>query len=285
METQYFIAIILLIIASAVFSLVYLSGDLERTYKAEVSKRLESTAGLKQEILTEDDMAHLPVPVQKYLRYTGVVGKEKVHNFRAVLDGQMKGDPEKDWANIEAVQYNFFDVPARLFYIKMNMFGVPVLGLHSYTEENAFMHIKIAGLVTVLDSRGPEMRISDTVTLLNDMCLMAPAALIDKRIQWETIDPLTARAMFENMGCKVSAVLYFNEKGELVNFISDDRFMIPMNGQSRKGSWSTPVRDYKDFGGIRLQSYGEAIWNFPEGDYCYGKFNIKKVKYNCERLY
>jgi hypothetical protein len=45
--------------------------------------------------------------------------------------------------------------------------------------------------------------------------------------------------------------------------------------------WSTPTRDYKDFGGRKVPGYGEAIWHMPEGEYCYGKFNLQMVEYNC----
>lgn len=161
------------------------------------------------------------------------------------------------------------------------MFGIPVLGLHSYTAEGASMLIKAAGLITVLDSRGPEMRISDTTTLFNDMCFFAPATLIDNRIKWETVNSLTVKAIFENKGTKISALLYFNDKGELINFVSDDRYYTPLNGSSKKARWSTPIKDYRERNGLKLANYGEAIWQLPEGDYCYAKFtNIKEIEYN-----
>jgi len=60
--------------------------------------------------------------------------------------------------------------------------------------------------------------------IFNDMCLFAPASLVDSRISWEEVDAFIVKATFINGGNKVSAELYFNEKGELVNFISNDRY-------------------------------------------------------------
>ncbi|WP_207726826.1 DUF6544 family protein [Anaerosolibacter carboniphilus] len=164
------------------------------------------------------------------------------------------------------------------------MFGVPVIGFHAYAEGKAVMLIKLAGLFTVADGRGEEMNQGETVTIFNDMCIWMPASLIDKKIQWEEIDPLTVRATFHNKGNRISAVLYFNEKGELINFVSDDRYYSPTGKNYRQVRWSTPVKNYKEMNGIKIASYGEAIWHFPEGEYCYAKFNVKEIEYNGEHL-
>jgi hypothetical protein len=68
--------------------------------------------------------------------------------------------------------------------------------------------------------------------------------------------------------------------GELINFVSDDRSALQDDGTLRKARWSTPVRDYRDFEGRKVPTYGEAIWNYPEGDFTYGIFNLKGVSYN-----
>jgi len=286
MSKKYILLIIIIFVVITALFLIYKSQGLRRTYETEVLKGLKRVKAQENNILTEKDMEHLPEPVQKYLRYVGVVGREKVKSVRVVVEGEMKLDPKKGWAKIKAEQYNFFDShPTRMFYIKAKMLGIPVLGLHSYTDDEARMLIKAAGLVTVMDSKGPEMRISDTTTLFNDMCFFAPATLIDDRIKWETVDSLTVKAMYESLGTRVSALLYFNEKGELINFVSDDRYYAPMDGSCKKARWSTPIGNYKERNGLRLPTYGEAVWLLDEGDYCYAKFdNIKEIEYNCEEL-
>jgi hypothetical protein len=74
--------------------------------------------------------------------------------------------------------------------------------------------------------------------------------------------------------------LYFNEKGELVNFVSDDRYYSPTGKTYENIRWSTPVKEYKDYNGIRISSGGQAVRSFPEGDYCYARADIKDVEYN-----
>jgi hypothetical protein len=86
------------------------------------------------------------------------------------------------------------------------------------------MEIKIAGLFRVVDAKGFEMNRGETVTIFNDMCLLAPSTLTDRRIEWEIIDPRCVKAIFTNGEISIVATLIFNEKGEIINFISPDRY-------------------------------------------------------------
>jgi hypothetical protein len=124
------------------------------------------------------------------------------------------------------------------------------------------------------------MGIAETVTFFNDMCCMAPATLIDERIKWLTSDNTSACAEFTNNGITVSATLYFNDTGELVNFVSDDRYAAGENNAMQKVRWSTPVKDYKETGGYRIPSMAETIYHYPEGDLCYGTFRLTRLDYN-----
>jgi hypothetical protein len=44
--------------------------------------------------------------------------------------------------------------------------------------------------------------------------------------------------------------------------------------------FSTPVRDCRTFGPIRIASFGEARWEVPEGEFTYGEFHVQDVEYN-----
>ena len=63
----------------------------------------------------------------------------------------------------------------------------------------------------------------------------------------------------------ISAILYFNEAGYLVNFASDDRYEINDKKQYR---FSTPVKNYKEIEGRTIPTYGETIWHYPMGNLC-----------------
>ncbi len=233
-------------------------------------------------IVTEQDIKHLPEPVQKYLKFTGAIGKEKIQSVKLEFTGDFKTAPNRKYMKFTSVQYNFYGSPMRFFYMKMPMMGLPLDGLHVYKNEKASMKIRMASLFTIVDAKGEKMDKGETVTVFNDLCLMAPSALIDANVQWQTIDPLTVKAIYTNGKNTISATLYFSETGELKNFISSDRFMSSDGKTYLSYPWSTPVFNYKDFNGRKVPSYGETIWHMPEGDYVYGKFNLNSVEYNCK---
>lgn len=276
--------IILIISSIAVFVIFYLTQDMKRLYKEEVLENLERTNDSKPEILKETDIQHLPEIVQRYLRYVGVIGKEKVLNFRVEFEGKIRSNPDDDWMHLKSVQYNFVDKPTRIFYITAKKMGIPAYGIHLYKDETAIMLIKLLGLFTVADAKGPEMNQGETVTVFNDMCLMAPATLIDRNIQWESIDSLTVKAKFTNGDITIGATLSFNEKGELLNFISNDRFATNDGKTYKNYPWKTPVMGYKDLNGYKLAQGGKTIYEYIDRDFCYGVFIIKHIEYNCKVL-
>ena len=256
-----------------------LPSAFKNIYRMEVENSLQSSD--EDDLLEESDLQHLPDPVKKYLRYVGAVGQPKVNNFKLVFDGQMKMKEGSDWVNVRSEQYNFFDSPARFFYVQSELYGVPFDGLHIFKNNIATMQIRLAHLINVVDAKGEEMNQSETVTFFNDLCLFAPAALIDKNIKWMPIDSSKVEAVFTDEKYAIKAQLYFNEKGALVNFISDDRFMSNDGNDYRKVRWSTPVESYKSIEGRRIPKKASAIWHLPGAEFEYAKFNVEKVAYNC----
>lgn len=256
--------------------------SLKKHFASEVSEALKRFA--KPGILTEQDICHLPEVVQKYIRYAGCIDKEKTWNFRAVFEGEMKLDEKQDWIKIHSEQYNFFDFPSRFFHITASMKGMPVTGLHVYKNGTATMQIKLAGMITVADASGPKMDQGETVTIFNDMCMMAPASLVGPDISWELIDDLHVRAIFSNAGIRISALLVFNNAGELVNFISDDRFLSKDGKSFESLQWSTPMGEYQEFDGRKAPAWGDAVWHYPDHQYCYGKFRVREIEFNTPEL-
>lgn len=252
----------------------------EKTYRSSVLEGLQRTSSLNNDIVQPTDIAGLPALVQKYLLQAGVVGRQKVHSLHLVFNGHMRSR-KIDWFRFRSEQYNFIDIPTRLFFMKATMFGLPVPGFHAYRNGIASMQVKLFGLYAVASYKGDLLNKAETVTLLNDICLFAPAALIGKQFQWEAADNLPVKIIFTVNNITVSALLYFNEAGELTNFVSDDRCDINDSASYR---FSTPVGRYQNINGFHLPSYGETIWHYPEGPFCYGKFDLQSISYNSRQM-
>ena len=248
------------------------------TYKSDVTAGLNRTNKIENNLLTIKDIEPLPELVQQYLTYVGVLNKPKVKNTKVIFEGEMR-EQGKDWFKFTSEQYNFFDTPTRLFFMKATMFGITIPGYHAYKNANATMQIKLAGLFHIVNVKGNTLTKAETVTLFNDMCIFAPATLIDKRISWQPVDSSSVKAIFTTEGISITAILYFNKEGQLINFISDDRYAV---SDMKRYRFSTPVSNYKNIYGYNLPTYGETVWHYPEGNFTYGKFNLQQLEYNCK---
>ena len=274
----------LVILVGVVFGfLVHGPFSLRAAYERDVEEGLARSAATRS--ISEADLAGLPPPVQRYLRKAGVVGQPRVRHVRARMHGRIRSGPDGRWMPFSAEQDNFFDgEPARLFYMTASMFGIPFQGFHRYVGRSASMLVKVAGIAPVVNASGADMTKAETVTLLNDMCIMAPATLIDSRIAWEPVDDRTVRATFTNAGHSVRAELEFNDAGALTNFWSDDRRKSSADGRSMTPArWSTPVGGYRAFGPFRLASHGEARWREAGTDYAYIELDLDEITYGSHR--
>lgn len=256
------------------------SGSFGRAYSSAVKSEFANQASSDEEILKESDILHLPAPVRKYIIFSGALGKSKPHNVRIAFNAQMFRKPGATPMMASSEQYNFFGNYARLFLMKARMLLIPFYAFHSYRNLEATFKVRVANVFNMVDVNGEDLTTAETVTLLNDMCVFVPGNLCDKRLSWKEIDSLSCEVTLENGKYIVSAVLYFNETGELINFVSDDRSALQDNGTLRRARWSTPIGDYKELNGRRIPTYGETTWNYPEGDFTYGTFRLKNIQYN-----
>lgn len=272
------------VILLAVSVVGYGTWSYRNRYNIDVHKELQVTNSIADTVITEQDLESLPDPVKKYLRFTGVIGKPKVRNFKVEFSGQIRKNEESEWMPFTSEQYNFLNTSTRLFFMKATMKNLPVAGYHCFKNGEAFMDIRLFSLFKVQYETGKEMGIAETVTFFNDMCCMAPATLIDKRITWLETDSTTVKAQFSNNGITISAWLYFNGNGELINFVSDDRYALTDDNTMKQLRWSTPLKDYKQFNGVTLTSNADAVYSYPTHDLTYGNFRLTNVEYNCKEI-
>ena len=256
------------------------------SFRAQFAR--DATLGLAHRIdtpvVTGADLAALPPPVRRYLHATGVVGQPRVRNYHLRFRGRIRSAPDAAWMPFEAVQQSFTDPPTRLFLMRARMFGLPVEAFHRFADGRATMQVKILGVIPIVNAAGPVMDQSETVTLFNDMCLLAPGTLLDSRIHWEPVDAHTVSARFTNGTQRIAAMLFFDDDGLMTNFISEDRSQLSPDGKSfTQHRFSTPVRGYRAFGAVRLPAHGEARYLLPDGEFTYGEFNLQEATYNSHR--
>lgn len=229
--------------------------------------------------VTAEDLAGLPEPVRRWLTRVGVVGRPRVLDARIRFDGLLRSGPDEGWMRGPAEQHNFFDPPARYFFMRASRLGVPAQVYHRYAGSAATMEARLLGVLPLVDAAGEEMTRAETVTVLNDLFLFAPGAVPGMPLAWEELGEGRVRVTLTNAGQTVSADLTFDEAGDLVGFVSRDRSRTG-DGTFQVVPWSTPVLAFGEVGGLRLPVEAEARWIDPDGEWTYARFTIREVVYN-----
>jgi hypothetical protein len=270
-------AIVLVPIA---FALVDLRESSLRSRYQRDARELFPRAPVPQ-LVTEQDLARVPPLVQHYIRHSGGIGQPRIHDLEVRFKGELRNGVGKPWMKIRAEQRERFGVStARLFFVEGSMYGLPFDGYHRMIGATATMEVRALSLANMVAARGPEMDQGETVTLFNDMCILAPTTLLYADIDWETISATTIRATFRNAGQRITADLIFDKNGDLANFVSRDRYMSADGKTYENYPWSTPLSDYREFGRARIAAKGEAVWSMPEGHFVYARFEVIELRYN-----
>lgn len=223
-------------------------------------------------MVTEADVATLPAPVAAYVRASGAVGRPNVVGFTAAIEGRIRSDRDAAWMTFTGTQVNTYGAEAtRVFLLDATMKGVPADVLHAYIGGEARMQVRAASVLGVVDVRGPELTRAETVTLLNDLVVFAPAAVVHAPIVWEVVDDRRVRATYTNAGHTVSALLVFDDAHRLIDFVSEDRSALSADGKALTPQrWSTPISEHGDIDGRRAGVAGLGRWHpvdAPSFDY------------------
>lgn len=266
------ILLVLLIGGSYIAKFVF-NQNVEKEVE-EIFSKVENKNG----IVTKEDVERLPKNVQKWLEYSGVIGKERITAVRLKQKAQMRLAKEKAWMPVQAEQYFTSQEPG--FIWKANIKAAPfvhISGRDKYENGKGNMLIKVLSLFTVANSKGKEI---DQGTLLRYLAetIWFPSAALNEYLTWEEIDEQNAKATMTYGDITASGVFTFNSKGEVVNFEAE-RYG-EFDGDIRLETWSIPVRDYKQFEGIKIPTKGNVTWKLDTGDFNWFNFEVTEIEYN-----
>lgn len=268
--------IITVIIISIIVVFFSISYSKTHTEFISIKDSVLIDMGKDLEIFTEEDVSHLPSPVKKYFNYCGYIGTLKMHSMKAVYKDVkflfVKGKPP---INVDYIQYNIANKPARIAYINSSVYGIPFEGLDSYTAGNGSMKGVLARFFTLFNQAGVNMNKASLVTFLSE-CFIIPSAVLQDYITWEEIDDLHAKATICYYGETASGIFTFNENGEMTSFTTNDREAVSFDGKGEKVKWSVVFSEYEETMGIKKPTVFQAIWHYDDGDLLY--FDGKDVK-------
>lgn len=270
-------AVVVLLIVSQVASVIFNQKAQKevREFFADVEKN--------GELIKESDLEGLPPVVHKWLTYSGVVGKERITSARSRQTAEMRMKKENPWMPLTAKQYFTVDQPGYIWIAKVKAAPlVHIAARDKYHEGRGNVLIKLASLITVADSRGPEIDQGSLVRYLAET-VWIPGAALSSHITWEKIDVRSARATMSYGGVTASGVFSFNDRGEVTNFTAQ-RYG-DFGGQYSMETWTIQVGDYREFDGIRVPTRGDVTWKLKTRDFHWYRFTVEDMEYNKPVVY
>ena len=222
-------------------------------------------------------IASLPGPVQRYLRFMGIVGRKQDWSFRLAFRGRFRTAPQKPWMACQTWQYNNRLAVARIFHIRARFAGLAtVLARDTYVNGTGRMRVRLLDLITIGDGTGAEYDASELVTYLNDAVFICPAMLLVPEVRFTAVDDGSFDVALIDHGRTVRARVFVGPDGAPSNFSTQDRFCADPDNpkQVLSAPWTTPVTGWQTIGGRSLPTRGEAIWHLESGPFTYADFSL-----------
>ncbi len=246
--------------------------DMLRTFTRDVAAARLGATGAPGPAVGEAELAPLPPAAQRYLRFMGAVGRPRDTTFRLHLRGRFRRDRRQGWLACEAWQFNSQPDVARIFHLRLRMYGIPIYGRDTYVDGHGGMRIRPLDLFTIQDARGPEYDLGELVTYLNDAVLLAPSMLLDPAVSFAAVDATSFDLALAHRGLTVRARVFLDAEGAPRDFETTDRFTEDPFTPGRplvRGRWRTPVDGWRRVDGRALPTRGRAVWHLPGGEFPY----------------
>jgi hypothetical protein len=227
------------------------------------------------EAVTHESIAALPRPVQRSLRRSGVVGREIPTTVTLSQRGEIL--LRDRWFPCAAEEDYHVDPPAFRWTGVVKGAGVPIARAEdSLDDGRGKIHVRLFGLVPVVDAAGPEMDQGALMRWLNET-MWFPHVWATDLVSWTPIDDTSAAASVTARGVTVQAEFRFDDDGRLVDFRADRYRFIESAFELRP--WATPLTAHARFSGVEVPSSGYALWELDDGDLEYIRIDITDIRY------
>ncbi|MGD9899445.1 MAG: DUF6544 family protein [Calditrichaceae bacterium] len=235
-------------------------------------------------IVDSTGINHLPVIIQKWFKFSGVINKPKAVFVRLKQQGEMKTKPDGKWMSFKADEY--FDARKPSFIWVTRVWMMPLIylnGRDKFKEGEGEMLIRLLSLVNVVnEGHNEKMNTGAMLRYLGEVCWF-PSAAINDYMNWEEIDSLSAKAIMTYKNRSVSGVFTFKDNGEMVSFQADRYFGGGADAKLEK--WLVEMVEYKEFDGYRIPNKCKVIWKLNEGDFTWLDLEIVDLDINTFQLY
>ncbi len=218
--------------------------------------------------LTEEDLAGLPAPFQRYLRSSGHVDRAVAgHVVVHFSDVDFRTGPGQPVMKVGYVLYDDATAPQRAAWIGGVMRRLPFEAYDYLLDGAGGMEARLAGILPLFHHRN--LRDAQMLTWLAESP-MFPNPAGWRHVTFTALDDHRVRAEIGGVG----GVLTFNDEDEYVSFHTEDR---RNDAAGRPLPWTAEFGEYAEIDGHRIPTTMKAVWHYPEGDLVYFDGTVDSV--------
>jgi hypothetical protein len=257
------------------FARDYFSNMVDKEKQELISKTQKSD----QSILNRKDINHLPIPVKKWLEYSGSLNRPIPAYATFKQSMRMKTKPEQSkWYSATAEQLTTVKPPAFNWNVKVDILPfVEMTGRDKFVEGKGEMLIKLNSFFTVVDAAGEKIDEGALQRYLGEI-VWVPAFALSPFIEWEAINDHSAKGTLSYKGTTGSGIFYFNNDGNFSKFVAM-RFK-GNEPNTKRYEWIMRAKDYNTFDGIRIPTELEATWILDnKEEWTWLEMKLEEVKY------
>jgi hypothetical protein len=234
----------------------------------------------EQKVVTTEMISKLPHIVQKWLKHSGVIGKDFIRTVHLNQEGELKLKVSGKWLPFNAEQYFNTVAPGFVWIVDLQFAPlINVVGRDKYVDGKGSMLIKLLSLYPIVNATGAEINESTLIRYLAELTWF-PSAALSNYLSWEEIDSTTAKATMNYGGISASGNFIFNSEGDLTSFEALRYYDRKEGATLEKWFIQVAPDGYKEFEGIRIPAKSSVTWKLKDGDFTWLKLEITNVKFN-----
>ncbi|WP_299124252.1 DUF6544 family protein [uncultured Winogradskyella sp.] len=229
-------------------------------------------------VIKEEDLNHLPNVIQKWLKHSGIIGKEEIVTVRLKQKGKMRTKPSSKWMPFVATQYFNTKSSSFVWSTTVDALLIKMIGRDKLTDGNGEMLIKLGAIIPVVnESQNDKINSGAMIRYLAEICWF-PSSALNKYMTWQSIDETSAKATFIYKNQSVSGVFSFSTKGDFISFTADRYYGGSTN--STLETWHVEALSHKEFNGVKIPNKCKVTWKLSGGDFNWLKLEITDIEFN-----
>lgn len=255
---NFIVALVLLVSIWDIFLLIQVRKTSEHFAKSASDRKI---------IVANSSIENLPYPVQKWLKNSGVVGKQDISVDCIKQKGRLRTEPNGKWYRFEALQWISPVQPEFIWFAKVSLFaGLFLRGIDKLENGQGSMEIRFLSVFPIKNVTGKEINQGASLRFLGEI-LWNPSASVEPFIEWENIDSITSKAKLRNSDMEVNGIFKFDSRGFPISFYAKRYFEKENKFVLRDWLVEIDSSSYKSFDGIKVPTKLKVMWVLPEGSF------------------